>query len=279
MTDSPTEPKPGKAPRRVGAAGVAEIVLLLSIGYAVHLYYNLIGHIASLRGVDFGPRLLTPLDAAIPYLPFCVQFYQLAYVAPLALVALSVPRVGADMAFYRRLWASFLVLLLVHFTLYLLVPTSARSVRVPDEMIGHGLNGELVRYQYRVVTAWCAWPSLHVSACWFFYRALGPQLPSWRRVYLIWFAGMMTATAVIKIHYALDGVTGLLVAELAYRLVLRRMQRTEWSPGQSLESRKRLALLAVMLVLVLGGLAGLTRLTGFEGPALAQVPLSRLWTP
>src|SRR3990172_2872879 len=74
-----------------------ELACILLAGYGLHLFYNFIGYLASLRGVDFGPSLLGPIDRAIPFVPFLVHFYQVAYVAPLVAILLLIVRVGPDM--------------------------------------------------------------------------------------------------------------------------------------------------------------------------------------
>ena len=205
---------------------VLEIAGMLLIGHAYHLYYNLVGHLASLRGVDFGPLLITPLDRALPYLPGLVWFYQLAYVVPGIILVQLLWRLGPDVLALRRIFAGLVVLLSVHFALYLLLPMSAQSVRLAPDALGQGLSAELVRYQYRLATVWCAWPSLHVSGCWYLYRVIARHSPVLRWAWLAWFVGMLVGTAGIKIHYVLDGVAGLAVAEAVYRGVLLRLERT-----------------------------------------------------
>ena len=235
-------------------------------GYACHLYYNLVGHLASLRGVDFGPHLLTPLDRALPYLPFWVSFYQLAYFMPGLVLAAVFVRIGLDVPAVRRILISFLALLGAHYALYLLVPVSAAAVRLPDGSLGAGLLGDLVRYQYRLATVWCAWPSLHVSACWFFYRLFARHYRVVRWIYLAWFLGMFLGTAAIKIHYALDGITGWALGEGVFRFVLTPLERRAacrftWGP----QARRIFAHVAV-LAFLLAGLLLAMRVSGFRGP-------------
>ncbi len=243
-----------------------EIALVVLIGYGCHLYYNLVGHIASLRGFDLGPHLLTPLDRACPYMPFWVLFYQVAYFAPAIVLLLILPRIGWDVPAIRRIVVSFLLLFFVHFSLYLLFPTSARPIRIPESMLGEGALGNMVRGQYHLATVWCAWPSLHVSACWFCYHLLARYRPLVRWIYLAWFLGMFIGTFAIKIHYILDGVAGVLLAEGTYRWALVRLDtakalRWEWH-SQAL----RLACYAVVLTALLAGLPLAMSATGFSGP-------------
>lgn len=249
--------------RRIGDA--VEILAIILSGYACHLYYNLVGHLASLRGVDFGPFFVTALDQALPYGAFWVHFYQIAYFMP-SLVLLSLfPRIGLDVTAYRRMVFSFLCLLFTHYVLYLAVPTSARAIRLSPEALGGGLLGDLVRYQYRLATVWCAWPSLHVSACWYFYRLFARKYPTLRWIYLAWFAGMFVSTAAIKIHYALDAVTGFLLGEAAFTLVLVRLERSRafaWSwRNETLRAVVHLGILALLFA----GLPFLIRLSGYQG--------------
>jgi membrane-associated phospholipid phosphatase len=243
-----------------------EVGLLLVTGYACHLHYNLIGHLASLRGFDYGPRLVTPLDRAFPYLPLFVHFYQLAYLAPAAVMMLLLARRGAEPSFYRRVLVAFLALLAIHYALYLLLPTSARDIRLPVERLGTGSLGDLVRAQYRLATVWCAWPSLHVSACWLFYRILSRHYRWGSRLYLVWFLGMMFSTVAIKIHYALDGVTGLVIAEGIYRAVWLRLETSSALQWHWRSPLVRALVLAAVPAAVLGALVIGMRLSGFAGP-------------
>lgn len=250
----------------------AEIVSIIVTGYACFLYYNLIGHISSLRGLDFGPFLYTPLDRAFPYIPELVWFYQIAVPVPALTLALISWKIGRDVPVYRRVVLAFLTLLFFQFALYLLLPTSGTSVRLAEAATGEGLLGALVRYQYRLASLWCACPSLHVSACWYFYRLFARYYPHLRFLYLFWFIGMVLGTVGIKIHYVLDGVAGLVLGEAAYRFVLLRLERTralEWR--WSANRFGRLVLLAVPLAL-LAGIPLLMWATGRDWPLYTLVP-------
>jgi membrane-associated phospholipid phosphatase len=252
-------------PRSAGrVAGLIEATTVILIGYSCHLYYNLIGHLSSLRGVDFGPWLMTPLDRAMPYLPLGVHPYQIAYFMPGLVLVLLVIKFRMDPPSVRRLVAAFLCLLFTQYALYLLFPVSARSIRLADEAIGSGMLAELVRYQYHLATVWCAWPSLHVSACWLFYRVLAQYYRRFHWIYLVWFVAMVVGTVSIKIHYVLDGVTGLVLGELAYRFLFVRFERTgafAWPPN-----RVRAVIQVVVLAALLAGIRIVMSLSGFEGP-------------
>lgn len=258
--------KPAPEPPRAKRADVLEIVALILTGYACHLYYNVIGHLASLRGLDLGTHLLTPLDRRIPYTAFFVLFYQIAYFVPGVVVILLLVRIGAAVATIRRIVLAFLALLFVHYALYLLVPTSAAAIRLPDAMLGSGTLADMVRGQYRLATIWCAWPSLHVSACWFFYRVLARTYPRLRTAYLVWFAGMLAGTAAIKIHYLADGLTGLVLAEAAWRGVLLPLERSGACAWMWRSETMRLALHWILLAGLLGGIPLAMRASGYQGP-------------
>ena len=260
------------ASRIVAALDVVEIALTIGIGYGCHLYYNLVGHMASLRGIDHGPSLVTLLDRAVPFLPLLAPFYAVAYFAPLLVLALILPRIGRDAPAYRRIILSFLALLAVHFAIYLLWPTSAKAVRIEDAQIGTGPFAAIVRSQYRLATAWCAWPSLHVSACWFFYRVLARYRPLASRFTLVWFVGMFVGTFGIKIHFIADGVAGFLLSEGAYRFVLLPLDRTGALRLPTVPRAVRFAILGLALGLIGTGLPVLMRVTGFTGPLYVIKP-------
>ena len=248
------------------ALDLIEIALVTLTGYACHLYYNLIGHIASLRGVDAGPHLLTAVDRAIPYMPFWVNFYQLAYFMPGVVLALVFARNGLDVPAVRRILVAFLSLLFAHYGLYLAVPASAAAVRLPDAALGAGTLGGLVRYQYALATIWCAWPSLHVSACWFFFRLLATHYRRLRWIYLGWFVGMVVGTAAIKIHYVLDAATGLVLGECAFRFVLAPLTRRNALARRSGSQPRRILVHLAVLVFLLAFLRAGMRMSGYRGP-------------
>ena len=265
MSDQPTSASAAAPPPRAARViGLVEAITAILIGYSCHLYYNLIGHLSSLRGVDFGPWLLTPLDRAIPYLRLGVHPYQIAYFMPGLVLVLLLIKFRMDTPAVRRVVVTFLWLLFTHYALYLLFPVSARSIRLADDAVGAGMLGDLVRYQYRLATVWCAWPSLHVSACWFFYRVLAQHYRRFRWVYLAWFVAMVIGTVTIKIHYVLDGVMAMVLGEVAYRFVFVRFERTHalgWPPN-TVRAVIQLALLAALLA----GIPMVMSASGFEGP-------------
>jgi hypothetical protein len=205
-------------------------------------------------------------------MPSWVHFYQVAYFVPAVAIILLLVRIGTDLPTVRRIVLAFLVLLSVHYALYLLLPTSARVMRLDDAALGEGLLGELVRYQYRIATPWCAWPSLHVSACWFFYRPFARRFPLLRWPYLIWLLGMFVGTFAIKIHYIADGVTGFILAEAAYRFVYLRFEREGAFRWEGVSSRTRILVLLAVIAVLLVSLPLVMRASGFEGPLYTIIP-------
>src|SRR4029079_3188464 len=110
------------------------------------------------------------------------------------------------------------------------------------------------------------WPSLHVSACWFFYRVLAKHYPRLRWPYLVWFAGMLAGTAAIKIHYLADGLTGLVLAEAAWRGVLLPLERRGACAWTWRSEALRFVVHWTILAALLAGIPLAMRASGYVGP-------------
>lgn len=197
------------------------LLLLLLHGFL----YNEVGEIAAARGVDFGPLVEMPIDAFIPFVPVFVIPYTLVWFFPLGLVAyLMLARV--ESRGFRPMFISLVVLLLGCYALWIAFPVQV-GLRLPESSLGeYGWLGKLVLFNYEGASHWNACPSFHVAGPWFLYRAarlMAPRLPA---LFFYLFVAIALSTVLIRIHYALDIVGGLLISELVIRTVYQPLLET-----------------------------------------------------
>ena len=197
------------------------LLLLLLHGFL----YNEVGEIAAARGVDFGPLVEMPIDAFIPFVPVFVIPYTLVWFFPLGLVAyLMLARVASRG--FRPMFISLVVLLLGCYALWIAFPVQV-GLRLPESSLGeYGWLGKLVLFNYEGASHWNACPSFHVAGPWFLYRAARLMAPRFPALFFYLFVAIALSTVLIRIHYALDIVGGLLISELVIRTVFQPLLET-----------------------------------------------------
>ena len=202
------------------------LVLLLLHGFL----YNGVGKVAAARQVDFGPMLEMPWDGWIPFVPLFVIPYTLVWFYPLGLTGYLVaarvePRV------FRSMAIALVALLVACYALWIAFPVKVGLRLDEGALAGQGWLHDLVLFNYQGASHWNACPSFHVAGPWFLYRAarlVAPRLPS----FFFWlFVAIALSTVLIRIHYALDIVGGLLVSELAIRGVFHPLLRPRSLPA------------------------------------------------
>ena len=204
------------------------------------LMYIEFSKITASRGVDFGPAVTTPLDASVPFLPLMVIPYMIAWVYPAIFLVLLLTKQDFEIAIVRRILLAVLILEAFCYVLWFAFPIKV-SLRVTEAALAeHGWLGSLVSLNYKYSPVWHACPSFHVAGPWFFYRAAQLYRLPLQRTMLVLFVAIAASTVTIRIHYLIDIAGGLLVSELVYRLVLRRLQEG----GAFAQSASRPAMIA-----------------------------------
>jgi hypothetical protein len=195
-----------------------ETILLTLIGYLFFNYYEIVAHIASLRGKDMGPWLHTRLDDTVPYMPIFIFPYVLTWMIPIFVNITIVKKSGLPAL--RRGMFAFLGLLILLFSFYIFLPSSTRlNLPSPLSISQHAFSTSMYFF-YSFISPWNAFPSNHVAISWFFYRALKPYITKpIILMYQTWFWIMFISTFSIKIHYIADSIAGLIFAECYYRLI------------------------------------------------------------
>ena len=182
--------------------------------------YNEIGELAAARQIDMGPVIETPLDAWIPFVPVFVLPYTFVWFFPVLVVGyLMVMRVEADK--FRPMSVALLVLALGCYALWIAFPVQV-GLRVEESSLAaHGWLGKLVLFNYQGASHWNACPSFHVAGPWLLYRAARLMEPRLPRFFFWAFVAIALSTVLIRIHYAVDIVCGLVISELVIRMVFK----------------------------------------------------------
>lgn len=197
---------------------LSPLLLLLVHGFL----YNVIGGIAALRGVNYGPQVWIPLDAKVPFVPLFVLPYLFVWIFPVFLIGYLVLKRGFDPAPCLRIATALLMLMPGCYVLWILFPVRV-DLRVDESVLArHGFLGTLVRFNYEGASQWNACPSFHVAGPWFLYRAVRDAVPRMPRVFLCIVVAIAASTVLIRIHFLLDIVFGVLAAELACSSLFRR---------------------------------------------------------
>jgi membrane-associated phospholipid phosphatase len=182
--------------------------------------YNEIGELAAARQIDLGPVIEIPLDAWIPFVPVFVLPYIFAWFFPVGLIGyLMVTRIEANK--FRPMSVAMLVLALGSYALWIAFPVQ-EGLRVDESSLAaHGRLGQLVLFIYQGSSQWNSFPSFHVAGPWLIYRAARLMAPRLPRFFFWAFVAIALSTVLIRIHYAVDIVGGLLISELVIRMVFK----------------------------------------------------------
>lgn len=205
----------------------AEFILPLML-LALHgAFYNTIGDLASLRGVDFGPWLATPLDRLIPFSALFIIPYTAIWLLPIYMVVRLKRQDGFTVQQMRRVSGAFVALILVCYALWIAFPMQMNVRAAEGLLVDGGLLGQFTQFTYQNATPWNACPSFHVAAPWLICRILSLYTGKVPVPIACLTAAIFLATVGIRIHYLLDIVGGILVAETVHRVVLLRLEQAK----------------------------------------------------
>ena len=111
-------------------------------------------------------------------------------------------------------------------TIFILLPT---TINRPSLDTIDGFGKIFVKYVYSTDTPVNLFPSMHCLISWYCYLGIKGQsaIPKWYQVFSCIFAILVCiSTLVIKQHYIADVISGVLIAELTYRIVMRKASGT-----------------------------------------------------
>ncbi|MBN2495570.1 MAG: inositol phosphorylceramide synthase [Deltaproteobacteria bacterium] len=192
-----------QAARRVlERKGVAWMAWKLAIGLAtvgwVALLYMPVSEWTSGRHHD----LMTPLDRAIPFVPWTWWIYFPGYLFGLFVAVVAIRR---DAVFYRTVLA-IMIAQVLNSAIYLLLPSTYPR---PLDWQGAGLTAEAIRWFWTVDPPNNTFPSSHVTmavlAAWGLWRERNP----WRWIPSATALGIILTVHTAKQHYWIDTLAGI----------------------------------------------------------------------
>jgi len=187
-----------------------KLFLMLCVVGGVALLYYPASHVTAHRSID----LMTPLDRAIPFIPWTWWIYFPHYLLGLLVSTLVVK----DLRILYRVFVAILLVQVISDLFYLVVPSTFPR---PDHVDGTGLTARAITWFWSVDPANNTFPSTHVAIA--FTAALGVR----RAGHPLWWYSLASATGVFitvhtaKQHYWIDAAAGVLVSLVAFNLVFR----------------------------------------------------------
>ncbi len=189
----------------------------VAITCAMLVYFWAGSHGIATLSARLPPHTLgTPADAAIPFVPWSVFIYSWAYT--LALYPLFVVRCDR---LFRRVAVAFFAALTVAYACFLAFPVTAMGLR-PDvaTLDTSTFDGWGMRVTYALDPPLNLFPSMHVALAILSAAAAAkasPRLGRWAWPVVL---GIMVTVYTTKQHFLVDGLAGVLLAAVVWRLVL-----------------------------------------------------------
>lgn len=158
----------------------------------------------------------TDFDRAVPLIPQFIWIYMLAFVFWAVNYVLAAQR-GKD-GFYRFV-ATDLTVHLACFVVFLLVPTT----NIRPEIAGDTISQKVLQLIYMMDggnSPSNLLPSIHCYVSWMSWRSVHKrkEIPSWYQKFSFVFAVfIIISTQVLKQHYIVDAIAGILLVELVWR--------------------------------------------------------------
>ena len=171
--------------------------------------------------------LMTPLDAAIPFVPQSIFAYSLVYCC--ALYPLFVVR---HWALFDALVRAYAWLLGLSFAIFLAFPVSSAPLRPDFATLDLAtFSGWGTRLTYHVDPPTNCFPSMHLSFAVLAMLSAWTIRPAWGQFALPMVLGIAVSICTMKQHYVADGVGALVLAVPLWRRYLVRAAATI-GPGE-----------------------------------------------
>lgn len=197
---------------------VAVVLLFASVGYF---------GVGLLTDPTRAATLATPLDRAIPHLPWSIYVYAWVY------TAMFYPGFTVRCPYvFRRVILAYLVVLVACFACWMAFPVTAHTIRPdlagipPTTFHGWGVH---VNYVYDPPVN--LFPSLHVAAATLATTCAWRVRPAFGIVALPVALAIWAATCTMKQHFFVDGLSGALLGLAAWWWLLRPARTGGRGPG------------------------------------------------
>lgn len=187
-----------------------QVVGLLTVGWVALLYLP-VARLTEGRSVD----LLTPIDKAIPFVPWTWWIYFPGYLFGLIF---AIAAMRDDRIFYRSV-AAIMLAQVLNSIIYLAVPSTFPR---PTDWQGSGLTAEAIRWFWTLDPPNNTFPSSHVALAWLAALGLWRERNRFRWVPTLTALGIFFTVHTTKQHYWIDSFAGVAMALLAGRLVFGR---------------------------------------------------------
>ena len=154
-------------------------------------------------------------DRAVPLVPFFVWFYILAF--PFWAIGYLLSARRGKKTFYRFV-ATDLTIHLTCFVIFLILPTT----NVRPEITGNSWSEQMLQFVYAMDggnSPSNLFPSIHCYVSWLSWRSVhkSEKIPEWYQHFSLIFAILIIiSTQVLKQHYLVDAVAGVVLVELAW---------------------------------------------------------------
>lgn len=212
---------------RVNSTWLEIIAFIIVIVVANNVYYLLAASYSLHHHADYGYILELPIDRTFPFFPLFIIPYLFTWIYPvLAIIYLGYKMEPINPLGMRRVGVAILTLVLINFLLYLIFPTHYPYRVASSCLQSGGFLDKLVAYTYLYVPNHNTCPSTHVSMPWLIYRLSTFYLPKDRVLRSLQCLLILTIFSIvaIKIHFILDILGGILVAEVVFQLVLKQLE-------------------------------------------------------
>lgn len=155
-------------------------------------------------------------DRAVPLIPEFVWIYILAF--PFWVINYILAAKRGKKIFYRFV-ATDIMVHISCFLIFMLIPTT----NIRPEITGNTIAEQVLLFVYKIDGGGAPsnlLPSIHCYVSWLCYRGLknAKEIPVWYQRFSFIFALLvMISTQVLKQHYIIDAIAGILLVEVAWR--------------------------------------------------------------
>ncbi len=153
-----------------------------------------------------------PFESQIPFIPFFILGYSMVYLSASLLYFIL-----SNYDYYIRTVRAFFLLTTIHLVIFILIPVKMLSR--PVIPAGGGLLDQLTTLYYWVDMPQNCFPSLHVAFTFLATCAVWNYNKKWRIPYLLATLIVSVSVLLVKQHYILDIVGGLITAPVVWWIV------------------------------------------------------------